>query len=78
MTTCNNEKLRDPSMKFRMPIVGFYTKQGNSLENSQQEPDVLVYDDKTELARGRDVQLETAIKVLLEEIKNPSKPTWKR
>ena len=65
-------------MKFRMPIVGFYTKQGNSLENSQQEPDVLVYDDKTELARGRDVQLETAIKVLLEEIKNPSKPTWKR
>ena len=78
MTTCNNEKLRDPSMKFRMPIVGFYTKEGNSLENSQQEPDVLVYDDKTELARGRDVQLEAAIKVLLEEIKNPAKPTWKR
>lgn len=77
MTSCNNEALRDRSMKFRMPVIGFYTKQGNSLENSQTEPDFRVENDKAELARGRDMQLEAAIELLLKEIKDPKKKTWR-
>ncbi len=76
MTTCNNIKLRDASIKLRIPIVGFYTQKGNTLENTQTEPDVRVENDKAELARGRDQQLETAVKELLETIKTHPKRSW--
>ena len=76
MTTCNREKMRDPSLKLGVPIVGFYTQKGNSLENSQTEPDVYVENDKEELARGRDQQLEAIVKLLLEQVKTHPKRPW--
>jgi len=59
-----------------VPIVGFYTQKGNSLENSQTEPDVYVENDKEELARGRDQQLEAIVKLLLEQVKTHPKRPW--
>lgn len=54
MTTCNREKQRDETLILGIPIVGFYTKEGNSLENTQQEPDVRIENDKEMIAAGRD------------------------
>jgi len=77
MTTCNREKMRDQSLILGVPIVGFYTREGNSLENSQTEPDVRVENIKEEVAKGRDQQLEAIVDLLLEQVKTHPKRSWK-
>jgi len=42
---------------------------GKYLENWQTEPDIRVWNDYEVVIKGRDQQLETAVKELLKEIK---------
>ena len=78
MTTCVRERQRDETLILGVPIVGFYTKQGNSLENTQQEPDVCVENKKEALATGIDNQLEAAVKLLLEQLETHPKRKWEK
>lgn len=56
-------------MVFGIPQVGMVDNNGNVLENQQLEPDILAPNDPDELAKGRDQQLEAAVKELLKSIK---------
>ena len=59
------ETLQDDSLYFGIPEVGFRDAQGEFMEKALVTPDVRVAHDPAELARGRDAQLEAAVKVLL-------------
>jgi C-terminal processing protease CtpA/Prc len=47
-----------------MPIVGWYSPNGNYTEGSGVQPDVPVAIDPKALARGSDAQLNSALDVL--------------
>ena len=68
MTTVSWENLQDASIKFGIPVVGYRQANGVYLENSQLNPDVDVENTKELVVKGRDEQLETAVKLLLEQI----------
>ncbi|MDE6394950.1 MAG: peptidase S41, partial [Duncaniella sp.] len=70
MSSVNWVTLQDPSLYFGIPVVGFRTAEGNLLENTQLEPDVKVANNPATLSKGQDDQLTTAVKTLLEDIKN--------
>jgi Tol biopolymer transport system component/C-terminal processing protease CtpA/Prc len=63
------ENMLDPTVYFGIPQVGFLTPEGKFLENQELEPDVLVYDDPTDVAAGKDAQLEAAVATVLAEKK---------
>lgn len=69
MTAVWWETLMDPSLVFGVPQVGMKDNQGRILENMQLEPDIKVTNDPTSAMKGRDLQLEAAVKSLLKEIK---------
>ena len=58
----------DASLVFGIPQVTSIGVEGRPLENFQIEPDILVYNDPQSLMEGRDLQLEAAVKEMLEEI----------
>lgn len=58
----------DPSLVFGIPQVGMITPDGEYLENTQLEPDVLVIATPEQLAAGEDPQIKAAVEVLLEEL----------
>jgi tricorn protease len=64
------ESLQDPTLYFGIPEIGYLGSDGKFLENQQIEPDVKVNNDPVSAAKGRDKQIETAIKVLLKDIDN--------
>lgn len=68
MTSVNWERMQDPRIYFGIPVVGYKTEQGNYLENTQLEPDVLAPQDYDLLDKGEDIQLKRAVEVLLQEI----------
>lgn len=68
MTSVNWETTQDPTLVFGIPIVGYRTAEGTYLENSQLEPDFKVANSPESLAEGRDMQLEKAVEILLEQI----------
>lgn len=68
MTSVNWETLQDATMYFGIPVIGYRTKEGTYLENSQLEPDFLVRNKADEAVAGRDEQLEVAVKELLKQI----------
>ena len=68
MTSVSWETLQDPSLYFGIPVVGYRTAEGPFLENSQLEPDVKIANSAEEVVRGRDEQLEAAVRQLLSEI----------
>ncbi len=68
MTSVSWERLQDPTLVFGIPIVGYRLDDGSYLENTQLEPDIRVANSPEEVVRGRDEQLEAAVKALLEEI----------
>ena len=70
MSSVNWITLQDPSLYFGVPVVGFRTAEGNLLENTQLEPDVKVANNPATLTKGQDDQLITAVKTLLDDIKN--------
>ncbi|WP_372369638.1 S41 family peptidase [Candidatus Uabimicrobium sp. HlEnr_7] len=62
------ETLLGGDMYFGIPQVGMLDLQGQYLENSELQPDVLVDNHPDEVAKGRDQQLEKAIEELLKEV----------
>ena len=68
MTSVNWETLQDPTIVFGIPVVGYRTKEGNYLENTQLEPDFLVRNKPEDAVNGRDEQLEVAVRELLKQI----------
>ncbi len=68
MTSVSWETLQDPTLYFGIPVVGYRTSEGTYLENSQLYPDIDVENTKENVVKGRDEQLEAAVKALLEQI----------
>lgn len=62
------EPLQDRSLVFGIPQVGMSGADGRYLENTQLEPDHLVWNDWGSAAEGRDKQLEKAVEVLLQKV----------
>jgi len=72
MTSVWWETLMDRSIYFGIPQIGYKTKEGIYLENTQLEPDYKVANDPEEISKGRDQQMEKAVKELLNEVDSPS------
>ncbi len=68
MTSVNWVTLQDPSLVFGIPVIGYRTAEGNYLENTQLEPDVVVANSPETIVTGEDTQLREAVNVLLREI----------
>ena len=68
MSSVTWETLQDNTLYFGLPVVGYRTQEGNYLENSQLEPDILVRNTPEMLAQGVDEQLEAAVRELLKEL----------
>ncbi|MDE7093010.1 MAG: peptidase S41, partial [Muribaculaceae bacterium] len=68
MTSVNWVTMQDPTMVFGIPVVGYLTAEGNYLENTQLEPDVLVLPNPADVNAGVDKQLEAAVETLLKDI----------
>ena len=52
---------------FGIPEVGMKDRRGHYLENQQLEPDHLIISQPGDLLHGRDVQLESAVKLMLKK-----------
>lgn len=63
------ETQQDNMLVFGIPEIGKHDVNGKYLENQQLEPDVLIYNDSESVSQGRDLQLEKAIEVLLQDLK---------
>lgn len=64
------ERLQTGDLIFGIPQVGMLTRDGKYLENTQLEPDIKVPNDPEAVSKGRDQQLEAAVKELLEQLKS--------
>ncbi len=76
MTSVNWETLQDPSLVFGIPVIGYRTKEGSYLENSQLEPDFKVRNKIEDAVKGRDEQLEVAVRELLKQIDASKGENW--
>ena len=68
MTSVTWETLQDPTLYFGIPVVGYRKADGTYLENDQLNPDIDVENTKELVIKGRDEQLEAAVKALLNQI----------
>ncbi|MCH5231230.1 MAG: PD40 domain-containing protein [Muribaculaceae bacterium] len=68
MTSVNWVRMQDPTMIFGIPVTGYKLPDGSYLENTQLEPDILVFNSPEQVMNGEDNQLHTAVITLLEEI----------
>jgi C-terminal processing protease CtpA/Prc len=56
-------------MVFGIPMIAFWgVKEDRALENLQLEPDIKIPLKYEEFLKGKDAQLEAAVKHLLEEV----------
>lgn len=65
------ERLFDRATVFGIPQVGVLDTEGEYLENQELFPDIEVYNDPESIAAGRDLQLEAAVRHMLEEAERP-------
>ena len=68
MTSVTWENLQDATVYFGIPVVGYRKADGTYLENDQLNPDIDVENTKELVVKGRDEQLEAAVKALLQQI----------
>lgn len=68
MTAVWWENQIDPTLVFGIPQVGAMDNRGNFLENQTLNPDILIYNDPADVLRGKDAQLEGAVKEMLSQI----------
>lgn len=61
------ERQIDPTLRFGIPMGGWRGPDGKFCENTQLEPDVLVRNEPDVLTKGRDQQLEAAVRELLKK-----------
>lgn len=73
MTSVNWQDLQDDSMYFGIPVIGYRLEDGSYLENKQLEPDVPVLNSPETVVKGKDTQLDVAVKTLLDEINSRTK-----
>lgn len=73
MSSVNWETLQDPTMYFGIPIIGYRTKDGIYLENTQLEPDFKVENTPEKVSAGIDEQLEVAVRELLKQVEQEEK-----
>lgn len=66
MTAVWWENQIDPSLVFGIPQVTNKANDGTVLENTQLEPDLVIYNEPGDVESGRDAQLEGAVNRLLE------------
>ena len=64
------ERQIDQTLVFGIPMVATIGKEKRPTENLQLEPDIRVPNDYSAILKGKDQQLERAIKEMLEAIKN--------
>ena len=69
MTAVWWENQIDPSIIFGIPQVTNRANDGTVLENTQLNPDIVIYNNPNEVEAGRDAQLEGAVNRLLELLK---------
>ncbi|MDO5446236.1 MAG: S41 family peptidase [Prevotellaceae bacterium] len=69
MSSVNWITMQDKTVIFGIPVIGYRTEEGNYLENTQLEPDILVLNAPETIVQGEDTQLRTAVEELLKEIK---------
>ena len=62
------ERLQDRTLVFGIPNMAVRGIKGEVLENLQLEPDIRVENDPASVIQGRDLQIEKAVEVLLEEL----------
>jgi tricorn protease len=53
---------------YRVPTVGWFTRDGKNLENHGVQPDTVVENEPDALEQGRDQQLEAGVKMLVKEL----------
>jgi Tol biopolymer transport system component/C-terminal processing protease CtpA/Prc len=58
----------DNTLVFGIPQVGMVDNQGKYMENNQLEPDIKIANDPAQLLKGKDQQLERAVKELLSSV----------
>ena len=63
------ESLQDNSMRWGVPPLGCKTTEGFYLENHQTTPDIQLMNEYEIVIKGKDQQLEAAVKELMKEIK---------
>jgi tricorn protease len=63
------ESLQDNSVRWGVPPLGVKDVNGRYLENLQTEPDIKVMNEFEQVSKGKDQQLEAAVKELLKEVK---------
>ena len=68
MTAVWWEQQIDPTLIFGIPQVGFRDMNGKYQENKQLNPDIMVNNTPDSMEEGRDLQIEAAVKHLLEEV----------
>lgn len=69
MTAVWWESQIDPSIVFGIPQVAVKDMRGNYLENQELFPDIEIYNDPASELKGEDLQLERAVKELMEQTK---------
>ena len=62
------EQQIDPTMVFGVPMIGTIGQDGKTTENLQLEPDIRVPLNYNDFLKGKDTQLEAAVKELMKEL----------
>ena len=73
MSSVNWETMQDESLVFGCPVIGYQLPDGSYLENTQLEPDIYILNNPATVVKGEDLQLEAAVKALLEDIDSQKK-----
>lgn len=68
MTAVWWESQIDPTVVFGVPQVAVKDMRGKYLENQELFPDIEVYNDPASTLKGKDIQLEKAVGVLLQDL----------
>jgi C-terminal processing protease CtpA/Prc len=63
------ESLQDNTVRWGVPPLGVKDVNGRYLENLQTEPDIKVMNEFEQVSKGKDQQLEIAVRELLKEVK---------
>jgi tricorn protease len=61
------EVLQDPRLILGIPQVGYRDEKGQFMEQTQVEPDVKVPNDAKSTAEGKDLQIEKAVEILMQD-----------
>lgn len=67
------EHQQEPRLVYGVPQIGFRFLDGTWFENNEIVPDVLIPYDPQAMAAGKDLQLEAAVRVLIDQLPKPGR-----